>query len=557
MTLPSQELPPAAARTSLEIVSEPPTSSSGVPELARAILVMALAMGVAADLLLRDGFTGRGYPLWLALVSLGTLALVARAGREMTREAGSWLVVAVLFGAAMAWRSAEVLQFLDFLATLLALGMAAIAIGAPDSAVLAARLRETAWAGITVIRSTAAGLVPLLFRDLELSAPSPELRGRVRPGVRAAGIALPLVIVFGALLRDADPVFASLVALPELDLERIATHVIPIGFFTWVVAGWARGSLIVDHARRRPPERMPFTLGALDLTTALGALNVLFALYLLTQLGWLFGGERFLQERTGLTAAEYARRGFFQMVWVVLLVVPVLLATRAMLRPGRELERRHTALAVPLVVLLGLMIVSALLRMRLYVHYYGLTTERFYPLVFMIWLAVVLVWLALTVLRGVGRRFVAGAVFSGLSMLAMLNVFVPDVIVARVNIARAGTTSAGGRPALDLRHLSRLSGEAVPLVLPMVLAPPSIERDSVLLAGRTRERCDAASRLLAWRPSGEELARREADGAAWRSRNWGAARAERFVVANAPALRTLLRGSCPRPVRRASAQAGR
>ena len=86
-------------------------------------------------------------------------------------------------------------------------------------------------------------------------------------------------------------------------------------------------------------------------------------------------------------------------MWVALLVVGLLLTTRAVLRPGRALALRHTALSLPLIALLGAIIVSAVMRMRLYVQYYGLTEDRVYALVFMGWLAVVVIWLAVTVLR--------------------------------------------------------------------------------------------------------------------------------------------------------------
>ena len=133
------------------------------------------------------------------------------------------------------------------------------------------------------------------------------------------------------------------------------------------------------------------------------------------------------------------------MVLVVVLVVPVLVGTRAALRPGRELARRHTLLSLPVIVLLGAIIVSAMLRMKMYTHYYGLTTDRVYPLVFMLWLAVVIVWLAITVLRDWGRPFIAGTVISGLGTLLALNVADPDAIVARSNIARAVERSPRAR----------------------------------------------------------------------------------------------------------------
>ena len=548
----SMSTPPAGLARPAGALEDAPALHAGerrvaVTALARTILAYALLLGVAADLLIRDGFTGLGFPTWLALLAIGIVSLVGRADRRLPRESAAWLAVAVLFGAGMAWRDDGLLQFLDFVATLFALGMAVIALGDERSALLAARMRDTVWAAAAVIRSIVAGLFPFVLRDGAVPVPSGEMSGRVRPAARALLIALPLVLVFGSLLRDADPLFASLIAFPDLDLGRILSHVIPIGFFTWVVAGWARAGLIADLGRHRAPDRTPFSLGMLDVTAALGVLDVLFALYVATQLGWFFGGERFLQERTGLTAAQYARQGFFQMVWVVLLVVPLLLGTRAALRPGRELERRHTALALPLLALLGAMIVSAMLRMRLYVQYYGLTTDRFYPIVFMGWLAVVLVWLALTVRRGNGRAFAAGAVITGLMTLAALNVAAPEVIVARANLTRAEQDSASVAPQLDVAYLAQLGGEAAPYAVAAVLAPPAGAPGSAERSAADAARCRASTLLLGrWQRRSERQAQREAEGTAWRQWNRGEAVAMDAVGAQAASIRAVQHETCPR-----------
>jgi hypothetical protein len=290
----------------------------------------------------------------------------------------------------------------------------------------------------------------------------------------------------------------------------------------------------------RAPDALPFTLGVLDVTTALGTLNLLFGAFVATQVGWFFGGERFLHERTGLTAAAYAREGFFQMLWVVVLVVPVLLLTRAALRPGRDLARRHTALALPVVGLLAAIILSAVLRMRLYVHYYGLTTERFYPLVFMGWLAVVVGCLALTVLRGNGRLFVAGALLTGYATLAMLDVAAPDVLVARVNLARAERGAE-----LDFPYLAGLSGEAAALVTAAVTAPAPVIADPAMRAVDDRRRCSAATGLLArWGPESPGAHQLETRGAAWRYWNAGEANAMRVVADGARAIRAVQRAAC-------------
>jgi hypothetical protein len=197
------------------------------------------------------------------------------------------------------------------------------------------------------------GIVPIALRELFTGQRNAGARERARTTLRLSLIVGGLLLVFGSLLRSADPIFASLVSLPELDVETIASHVILMGFCAWIAGGWAYGALAESPSLRRAPERFPVTLGALDLTTALGTLAVLFGAYVLTQLGWFFGGERFLRATTGLTAAQYARQGFFQMVWVVTLVVPLLLATRAVLAPDPALARRHTLMSLPIVALLG------------------------------------------------------------------------------------------------------------------------------------------------------------------------------------------------------------
>ena len=51
---------------------------------------------------------------------------------------------------------------------------------------------------------------------------------------------------------------------------------------------------------------------------------------------------------------------------------------------------------------------SALGRMGLYVHYYGLSMDRLFATVFMFWLAIVFAWFGVTVLRGRMRDFAAG-----------------------------------------------------------------------------------------------------------------------------------------------------
>lgn len=521
--------------------------------LPRLILCAALLVGLAADALLRGGFDGIGFPIWVAILALAAIAIARRSRHDLPRQALGWLAAAVIAAAGLAWRASDELQAFDFLATLLALGLAAVALGQPTAAVIGARLRDTVWAGARVLRDVLIGAIPLTLRELLASGTRDVASRRGWPLVRTTLIVVALLVVFGSLLRGADPIFASLLALPNFDIGRFISHLLVIGFFAWVFTGWSRGAFISAATASRPPERLPFTLGMTDMTAALAALDVLFALFILAQLGWLFGGESFLQARTGLTAAQYARRGFFQMVFVVLLVVPLLMATRALRPPGEATARRHTQLAVPMVALLLAMIVSAALRMRLYVQYFGLTTERFYTLAIMAWLAFVLVWLATTTLRGRDRYFVGGAVVAGFVTLFVLNVVVPDRVVARVNVARAQRATPAGGSTLDVGYLSTLGGDAVETAIAATLAPPvragaiapaSAPTTSVQPDSAETQRCRAARRIrMRWGPSSRAAARMDQPGA-WRSWNAGNQHALALAARNETALRAVQHEAC-------------
>lgn len=536
MRTPLAPLIPVAARLDTPLQHRADLPAVDVP-LTRRLAGWSLLLGGVADLLLHDTPRGTGFPVWMALLALVMIATRWRSHRDLTGEVSLWLCVALLFACGVAWRDSALLTALDVLVSLGALGMAAISANSPAAGLFALRLRDTAWAAFSLARTVAAGFLPIAARELFGS----EMRGlfatRIVPVVRALLIATSLLVVFGTLLANADPIFENAISFLSIDVDLVVAHTVVIVFYTWMVAGWSRAAFVVDLGKHRAPDTLPFSLTVLDVTTALGTLNVLFAAFIVAQVSWMFGGETFLREHTGLTASAYARRGFFEMLWVVLLVVPLLVATRALLAPGRAAARRHTLLAIPVVVLLAAILVSAAMRLRMYVHFFGLTTDRFYPLAFMAWLGLVLPWLAFTVLRDRGRLFVAGVALSGLATLAALNVVSPDASVARFNVDRAGHPSRDSETGLDLRALASLSAEAADVAIRAVIAAPATRAPDPA-------RCDAAIALLGkWGPSSNAASRAAGIGA-WRSRNAGEATALRLVSAHAHDLAVARAQSC-------------
>jgi hypothetical protein len=182
----------------------------------------------------------------------------------------------------------------------------------------------------------------------------------------------------------------------------------------------------------------------------------------------------------------------------------MILATRALIEDERVI-RRHRLLSLTLIVLVLAIMASAMLRMRLYIGYFGLTTDRLYATAVMVWLGLVSLAMARTVLRGWSRPFAAMTMVSAFVTLFMLNAINPDVVVARVNLGR--TTSEQG---VDFAYLARLSGDAAPMVVQALkTAAPSVTS------------CTAVRSLLAKWPANED--------AAW---NLGGRRGRDAVVRN-------------------------
>ena len=159
------------------------------PPLARAIAAHGLLVGVAADTLLRGGAPGIGVPVWIGILAGALTSLTWRDRRELPRESVAWLATAVLFAGGLAWRDSDMLQVLDMIAAIGALGMAAIALGNDRAALLADRFRETVWAAVGLILRLVTGFAPLVLTELLSTHARSRWVSRTLPALRAVFIA--------------------------------------------------------------------------------------------------------------------------------------------------------------------------------------------------------------------------------------------------------------------------------------------------------------------------------------------------------------------------------
>lgn len=443
-------------------------------------LVCALVLGVLADALLQaPGRPGLNVALW-AIAGVVVLIVLLRCRGDPVSLETRWLVAGALgFAIALVLRDAEALAVFSLFAAVVLLVLAAGRAGAAWAP--RAQMSEVAFAALRVAALCAAGPIGWGRGDRASDAGTPGWTRQLRTIARGTLMALPALLVLAALLMSADPVFARMVLDAfQVDIELLVEHLVFAALIAWFTAGFLRAFMARDEAIDRL--RMPRpALPAAEVSVALWLLNLLFLGFMLVQVRYLFGSALFddadlVQITTGLSYAEYARRGFFELVAAALLVVPILLLAdwaATAHTPHSRIVLRATMLV--LVALLVGVIASAAYRMALYQQAYGLTELRLYVNVAIVWLAAVLGWLVFTVLRGRRERFAFGSIIAGLACVAALHVLNPHALIARVNIDRA---MAGAD--YDGVYLRSLGADAVPVLLARLDQLPETERCRVV-----------------------------------------------------------------------------
>ncbi len=455
------------------------------------LVLPALGLGVSADLLFRAGTLGANVPLWFAGVALAWWQLRRRNEAEPGLLERRLLLGILLLSGAWAFREDPMLRFLDAVALGLVVALLPLAADPAGARRLAdltiGRLvRVLLYAG----RRGAMGCLPPLLAAQQ--RPTAE-RGRLRVlsvhVARGLALAVPALLVFGALLGSADPRYESfLTSLVRVDVAQVAGHVVASGVGTWVAAALLLGAVTTERQRLdgdglvlRP------ALGPVEILLTIGLLDLLFGGFVVFQVPYLFGGRAVVLNTEGLTVAQYARQGFFQLVMASALVLPLLLLLERFYHRRTVGDwRLFQVLAGVLLTLLAVVMGSAMHRMALYQVEFGLTSDRFYASALLGGIAVTGVWFAVTVLRSTPGRFVAGSLLAWATWLAALHMVNPEAIVVRTNLRRMES----GRP-LDTRYLTSLSSDAVPTVVAGIAGVPESDRTRLMewMRGTLAEPC--------------------------------------------------------------------
>ncbi|MCI3921572.1 DUF4173 domain-containing protein [Paenibacillus sp. TRM 82003] len=291
-------------------------------------------------------------------------------------------------------------------------------------------------------------------------------------------IAAPVLFIVVNLLASADGVFnRALSGIPdwlgELSIGEGVQRLLWIAGFGLYFFGLLRGLLRreetapdagadpeqADAVKRRAQADSFLSFDPIVTATVLIAVNVVYVLFVAVQFTYLFGAwEGMLPE--GSTYAEYARRGFNELVAVSVINFGILVATLAFgdRRPGALLRFNRFMLYL-IVGCSAVMLYSAYSRLVLYEEAYGYTYIRFLVHAFMLYLGVLMLLAAVRVRKGAFPLARAYVIVSLVAYVA-INYVGMDRWIAAKNIERY---HAGHE--IDANYLGGLSADAVPVLI--------------------------------------------------------------------------------------------
>jgi hypothetical protein len=305
-----------------------------------------------------------------------------------------------------------------------------------------------------------------------------DAKQQLRRSIKGLAIATAIGAVLVGLLASADPFFASLIDGPSLgnrlfDMVTIAAGA--VWWFSLVIVGHRHedGAIPVASTRWKWATR--------DAGLVLGVVAAVLGVYVSSLIAGAIGGARYIQRRTGMTYADYARSGFFQLVLVVLIVGIVLTSCRTVIASA---VRRGVLLTMALLIAaLTLVMVSvSIARLVTYCRVFGLTMLRVSTMVFAAWLGVIVILIAISLIsRRCQPWLVSAVVVSAFVTLAAMNVANPEAIVARENLSRidwqSGSLLSQEGARFDGLYLGAgLSDDAVPTIVGLLDELPASQR---------------------------------------------------------------------------------
>lgn len=240
-------------------------------------------------------------------------------------------------------------------------------------------------------------------------------------------VSIPLVSIVIALLSSADIVFGDMLGniFEDVDFGTIVGIIfmyvgVTLGSYAWMGHFSATKGKFTHKDKRVGEPAILITIGII--------LGVVYLAFCVVQIVYLFAGVGELP--SGYTYAEYAREGFFQLLFVCLINLVFILV-------GVHNFKESKALKIVLTVITActyIMIASSAYRMYLYVSEYQMSILRLWVLWTLVWLTFILIGALINVYYNKFSLFLFSMIVTSVLYLSLAYAR-PAYLVAKYNLS--------------------------------------------------------------------------------------------------------------------------
>lgn len=416
-------------------------------------ITAVLAAGLGTYLLY-DAPAGINWGIWVAAASLGLVAARLTARNPVRPHTLLILTWATVLAFAASITTVELHSPIIVATVAILLGLAVTTLDDPSVAITLDSVAMVPFAALSRVFKRSG---------FELLAVPASARGiRRHPALAGIVISMPIVVILVLLLSSADPLLDSLrnALLGWMDNWSLDGRVIFFAVLSGVTLG-AYGLAAGKEKQLSPPHPdipITFPFSPANSRIILGSVNAVLWLFVLLQV-FSFTRDPGGSAGTGLTYAEYARRGFAELSFAAAIVLGIILLMEVFRDSTNTTSKRYLELAA--IFAIELILASAFRRVLLYEDAYGYTTERLIAQLYMLVLAASFVLLAWDLSRGaVSQAFGRRGMILTLAAITAFIYWNYEGWVVRQNFERASNGTD-----LDLKYLNRLSMNAVPALV--------------------------------------------------------------------------------------------
>ncbi|WLR54013.1 DUF4173 domain-containing protein [Mesobacillus subterraneus] len=421
--------------------------------------LVCLALGILAERSFLHGIIGLSYPVFITCF-YGVFFWRYRSFSFTNKKLGLLLIASIwLLSLSFFLNSNMVLYMLNILVIPVMVLIQLVLVTYP------VENQWHRWPFVQNLFLSVGAAISYVFRFI-MYAPKLAVRGleksksaTIRKIFIGVAISFPLLFVILNLLVSADQQFGNLLGtiprwLLALKIEEEVLRTIATAIYTLVIFG----ILQVLRTSRQPLPSEPLTQkekmawDSVISLTVLTLLNMVYLLFVVIQFKYFFSET--LKE--GYTYAEFARRGFFELLSVTMLNLLIISTLVSFVEKSSKLMTLVIRVFLSLLVFFsGVMLYSAFIRLFMYEEAYGFTFARVLAHSFMIFLLVILCYSLMRIWMD-RLSLVRFYIISAIIFYTLVNTIQLDRFVVERNLERYSETGK-----IDIHYLNSLSYEGV------------------------------------------------------------------------------------------------